>query len=270
MQLFWSKMFKAASVLLFALPVALGGRVGSDHNKHLECLQQLPLGNNDPLNVLYSLVIDCGFDPQMPTDEFVEVFADLLPVQFQFQQRQHQPIHHMLPTFQADTNFEPRPEQEPVGVEVGMSLVQLLEPYAEYLTCANFETAAEIQSILEAGDDGLGNVVRELGMLYLRTRRRSGGRTEGDLAMLNGIDIARFSSRFWLKDAGLIGNEPGKKGKKKFQQQQQQERKKKKKRKAKWWQIVVADVAGGVVGGIFGGAVGAVGLGTAASQIVAG
>lgn len=40
-------------------------------------------------------------------------------------------------------------------------------------------------------------------------------------------------------------------------------------KKAKWWQVVLADVAGGIVGGVFGGGVGAVGLGTACSGAVA-
>lgn len=78
---------------------------------------------------------------------------------------------------------------------------------------------------------------------------RSLKRENADLAVLSGLATARHSLQFWT--GGTSGGTPPVA------------------MKAKWWQVVLGDVAGGIVGGIFGAGVGAVGLGTACSAAVA-
>jgi hypothetical protein len=78
---------------------------------------------------------------------------------------------------------------------------------------------------------------------------RSLKRENADLAVLSGLATARHSLRFWTGGTSE-GTPPVA-------------------LKAKWWQVVLGDVAGGIVGGIFGAGVGAVGLGTACSAAVA-
>lgn len=74
------------------------------------------------------------------------------------------------------------------------------------------------------------------------------GRSNADIAVLAAIDIAASSSLYWgPREDGASQRTL----------------------KAKWWQVVLADVAGGVVGGLFGGGAGAVGLGSACSGFVA-
>jgi hypothetical protein len=85
-----------------------------------------------------------------------------------------------------------------------------------------------------------------LALQILEGRARAELVDDGDAAVLMGLNIAVSSYLYW-HDVDFVPPAAG---------------------PPKWWHVVLADVAGGVVGGAFGGGVGAVGLGTAASKIV--
>ena len=104
---------------------------------------------------------------------------------------------------------------------------------------------------LDGADPDVPAAKADLADLETRAVETLGSEEVFDLAVLAGISVARSSLDYW-SGVRLAGDAP-------LQVAADE---------PKWWQVVAADVAGGVVGGLFGGGVGAVGLGTAASKIV--
>ena len=107
----------------------------------------------------------------------------------------------------------------------------------------------EVGTIIESIDERGGQEAFDRGLLRLRLLE---GRARGELiagddaSVLMGLNVAVHSYQYWA-DSDFVAPAAG---------------------RPKWWQVTLADVAGGVVGGIFGGGAGAVGLGAAASKVV--
>ena len=120
---------------------------------------------------------------------------------------------------------------------------------ADTYTDAQKRYLEEVGVIIESIDEGGGPAAFDRGLLRLRLLE---GRARGDLvtaddaSVLMGLNIAVHSYQYWA-DSDFVAPAAG---------------------PPKWWQVTLADVAGGVVGGIFGGGAGAVGLGAAASKVV--
>lgn len=104
----------------------------------------------------------------------------------------------------------------------------------------------ELGEMIHALDEGFDSNRALFGLQLLERRALSELVADGDAPVLMGLNIAVASFSYW-NDVDFVPPAAG---------------------PPKWWQVTLADVAGGVVGGIFGGGVGAVGLGTAASKIV--
>lgn len=107
----------------------------------------------------------------------------------------------------------------------------------------------ELGRVIGALDDDadFDRALLALRLLESRARAELIGADEADAATLMGLSIAVWSFQYW-QDSDFVTPAAG---------------------KPRWWEITLADVGGGVVGGIFGGAAGAIGLGTAASKLVA-
>lgn len=122
-----------------------------------------------------------------------------------------------------------------------VDLLELDEAQERYLL--------ELGRLIDALDDDsdFDRALLALRLLESRARAELVGASEGDAPTLMGLNIAVWSFQYW-QDSDFVAPAAG---------------------KPRWWEITLADVGGGVVGGIFGGAAGAIGLGTAASKIVA-
>jgi len=119
-------------------------------------------------------------------------------------------------------------------------LSQMLAPHRKAFNDRQYSVALEIERVLSTQSPE--QAARSLADLENKAVQ-SLGRETADLAVLSGVATARHSLIFWTQSPPQA--------------------------RAKWWQVVLADVAGGIVGGVFGGGVGAVGLGTACSGAVA-
>ncbi len=204
------------------------GEVGAEHNALLACLRHEDPNGQE--DPLRLLVNSCGFDPGMDPDRFVREFGALLPGTLY--------PDWLLPWPSPFNPYEDRftPTQMDVLDEVGLIFGRLegTEPEGEEGSTVRVEGPA-----IDRAHTALrfleGRAVADL------------DRGETDMAVLAGLSIARSSLEFWQDNASPTPKAAG---------------------GPKWWQVGLADVAGGVVGGIFGGGVGAVGLGTAASKYV--
>eukprot|EP01147_Barroeca_monosierra_P011276 gene11276-3316_t len=133
------------------------------------------------------------------------------------------------------------------------------------LKLANIFLSEEHISFIQALDDVLSDknspqqAVRQLIDLEAKAVLAFGSsESPENTSLYCGLSIARASLHYWLQDFLEVEPVPNR-----------DNADRPKRAKPKWWQVVAADCAGGIVGGIFGGGVGAVGLGTACSKIVA-
>lgn len=133
--------------------------------------------------------------------------------------------------------------------DLTVSLDEMLKPYRESFNDTQYAFLSETERILSTQDPKQAAV--SLDELETKAVETLSGKEPGDVAVLAGLSTARHSLQFWT---GATTSP--------VRQSMSQA-------KAKWWQVVLADVAGGIVGGVFGGGVGAVGLGTACSGAVA-
>ncbi len=122
---------------------------------------------------------------------------------------------------------------------------RVIAPYARKLKQTHKDFLISIEKIL-VNTDSFKEAYQNLEDLYKQASDKLCG-SQADIATLAAIDIAAHSALYWGPQAESKAVTM----------------------KAKWWQVVLADAAGGVVGGLFGGGVGAVGLGSACSGYVA-
>lgn len=144
------------------------------------------------------------------------------------------------------TNYSLLAESTLSNLEMG-GLSAVVAPYKRRLGPLHRDYLAKIELILDNSLD-FNFAYQQLEALYQDAQQHFCTNTKSDIAVLAAIDIAANSTLYWGPRDSTSPSPL----------------------KSKWWQVVVADVAGGVVGGLFGGGVGAVGLGSACSGYVAG
>ncbi len=131
-------------------------------------------------------------------------------------------------------------------------LTAVLNSYSDRFTAMHMGYLNQIESIVKAQNPR--EAITTLNRLHAEATRQfrsnpnspNRGTVNSDVAVLAAIDIAASSIQYWERNAPA--NEM--------------------RMMVKWWQVVLADVAGGIVGGVFGAGVGAVGLGGACSAAV--
>jgi hypothetical protein len=202
--------------------------VGDDHNEYLSCL-----ADATPVagNDLFAALVACGFEAPaaFTLEELRAEFRTFAPKLPEW-------IEWLI-----SSPFNPNP-----GMLTGGGF-----------TVDEAKILAELGEILDQGDGPPANAAAVAeGLADLAALEQQALASLGDAetptaqGVLAGLSIARASLAYW-SDIWLDGDAPTPAAS-----------------GPKWWQVVAADVAGGIVGGIFGGGVGAVGLGTAASNIV--